>query len=514
MTLRGRTFLASCGHCPDCYARRADYYSRLCCVNSAAHKYNYFFTLTFNDQCVPRAFYHIENEHTIKFYDCTDRPLKPAKDGTLRTKCIDEYGDLVAFYSCKSLDLDNFRAFAEKSCRSYKYGLDNPFYQNNIIRYLRKKDCQNFFKRFRRHISRLYDIPIYYFAAGEYGPQSFRPHIHVFLSFDDDRLVPDLERLLHKSWKFGNIDGPEVARSINGVSSYVAGYLNSFTKLPCYLAVDGFRPFTLHSQNYGTAIDSYFRDECYSDVKKAAGQFDLPTPYGVWTYYPNSRCQGRIFPRCYNYDEQMAGGKYQLYTCYSHFRKLFPHLRTVSELTRRVLRSPECFASFLKHLDLYPLCSRDFPERSADCPSIPYRIPQGVAFKPVSEMTDHESVVYTRLYSAINMSRHFQDFCCKDRTPDEVIRIIDSYYGYYSPLVKLCQQLTAEQQWYDENFDTDYFFFYPYSEKPDDDCDLSYCSRYFRSKIMKRYNREKDLIYAGRVKHKELNDANDMFVNP
>lgn len=511
--LHGRSVLTACGHCPDCMARKASHYTRLCEIESMSHKYTYFFTLTYDDVHIPRARYHVNPDaRTITYVDYTSRPLKTKKRGKIQYKRVAEYGSVISSYCSfnKFLNLANFNKFVKKSCYSFKNGLDNPFYKNNLIRYARKRDLQNFLKRLRFHISELYNIPITFYAVSEYGPKYFRPHFHVCLYFDDLRLLQDLERLLHKSWKLGNVDHPELARSTGACANYVAKYCNSFTRLPAYLNVNGLRPFSLHSQNFGRAISSLVRDVCYQDVRAAAGEITFPTPFGVYTYYPNTYYQNILFPRCYNYDEQLPVGRYQLYTLYRHLKQLYPEFRTVSDLTRKVLTDPIPHVNFLKHLGLHPQGSK---VRSACWFERPMDILPDHYDVPVSQMEDLETLVYNRLYTAINLSRRFLEFNCDGRDPETVIRLIDDFYSY-SPLVKLCQQLDSQNEYYKETFDTDYMLFYPIVEKRDSDYYPDYRTTYDNSAYIKRINREKDKAYSDDVKHKEQNDANLMFVNP
>lgn len=60
-------------------------------------------------------------------------------------------------------------------------GYDNISGEVNKYHTLRKEDLQLFIKRLRDHISRKEDIKIRYFAAGEYGEQTCRPHYHLII---------------------------------------------------------------------------------------------------------------------------------------------------------------------------------------------------------------------------------------------------------------------------------------------------------------------------------------------
>lgn len=95
---------------------------------------------------------------------------------------------------------------------------------------LAPEDLQGFFKRLRRHYS---GRRLSYYACGEYGDQSQRPHYHAVLCgaplLDRDRL-PDRDgrpvwhsELLDAKWGLGLVD---VATVSPGACAYVAGYVN------------------------------------------------------------------------------------------------------------------------------------------------------------------------------------------------------------------------------------------------------------------------------------------------
>ena len=53
------------------------------------------------------------------------------------------------------------------------------------IPYLRKRDLQLFIKNLRSYLP---EYEIRYFASGEYGPETFRPHFHLLLYVNDSEL--------------------------------------------------------------------------------------------------------------------------------------------------------------------------------------------------------------------------------------------------------------------------------------------------------------------------------------
>lgn len=83
-----------------------------------------------------------------------------------------------------------------------------------------KRDLQLFIKRLRKKHHTLSDKKIIYYACGEYGTQTYRPHYHMIIY----NLVPQLlfDAPLSEIWKMGNIRvDPCNIQTIQYTSKYV-----------------------------------------------------------------------------------------------------------------------------------------------------------------------------------------------------------------------------------------------------------------------------------------------------
>jgi hypothetical protein len=142
------------------------------------------------------------------------------------------------------LSMDAIRSFIRKTQAvdnsvypvAEKYGVDN------LIPFLNYVDVQNYIKRLRKHLHLAlgsYET-LHFYAVGEYGPVHFRPHYHILL-FTNSKEVSEVLRQCHdKSWKLGRSDF-QIARG--GASSYVASYVNSLSAAPLlYRSCRAFRP--------------------------------------------------------------------------------------------------------------------------------------------------------------------------------------------------------------------------------------------------------------------------------
>lgn len=117
---------------------------------------------------------------------------------------------------------------------------------------LRKDDLQGFFKRLRYYFG---DQRFRYFACGEYGENTLRPHYHFILFCDrlDAVQAPDgviRSDWISSAWTFGLVD---IKKADVGCMAYVAGYVEKKQKDPHF---DEYRkkPFILMSRRPGLGL--------------------------------------------------------------------------------------------------------------------------------------------------------------------------------------------------------------------------------------------------------------------
>lgn len=545
---RGRAIFVNCGHCPDCQARRNRHYSNLCEVESLCYKFTYFFTLTYNDYNVPFALIKTNSSGTASFYDATVRcryaqkTTDNHKKGDITSKYhLPEYGNEIARLET-TVDDPIFNEFLDRShTKSRIYEI--PELQSKAIRYLRKADVQCFFKRFRNYVKQICDAQVSYFVCGEYGPKTFRPHYHVILYFDDPRLRSCLVKLLRKSWQLGRVYGVSSAKSTTAAAKYVSEYCNSLSYLPRYLSSPNLAPFSLHSRYFGSILDPYVRDYLYEDTDRAMGDSIIPNPFiSVFHYWPTSRNQSLLFPRCYNYDNQTRTGRNQLYTCYSEFskRRCFAN---ISELAYCILASPDADSytrNFLRRLDIFTVSDPPVPYCSdTDLIYTPSTFDRDSLFDlrvSLSDMDEFSRCLFTRVTTALYLSYNFLTFNCQGRNVSDVLTIIETYYKR-SKLFKLSQFYEAQQEFEATVFDSDFSLFYPLSSSTLVSChsdivnvrtDFGFSVPYMittsstglsepyfqyrnSSQWLKMVNSKKDEQYRKCWKHKAQNEKNIKF---
>lgn len=87
--------------------------------------------------------------------------------------------------------------------------------ETNVPRELRKADLSAFLKRLRERLRVKHAPPLRFFASGEYGEETQRPHYHAILFGTDD------EREIEASWPHGHIRVDPIS---DAAINYVAGY--------------------------------------------------------------------------------------------------------------------------------------------------------------------------------------------------------------------------------------------------------------------------------------------------
>lgn len=106
---------------------------------------------------------------------------------------------------------------------------------------LSKRDLQLFFKRLRKaHGVPVPENPIRYYAVGEYGGRTFRPHYHVIL------FNAQLEHI-QTAWNIGQVH----YGSVSGASvGYTLKYMSKPKRIPIHQNDDRQREFSLMSKGW------------------------------------------------------------------------------------------------------------------------------------------------------------------------------------------------------------------------------------------------------------------------
>lgn len=113
---------------------------------------------------------------------------------------------------------------------------------------IRKRDLQLFFKRLRKAQWESGNVDkIKYYAVGEYGGKTMRPHYHIIFFNVDIKFIQD-------AWQLGNVHYGSISEASVG---YTLKYITKPGKVPLHRNDDRIREFSLMSKGLGK---SYLTD--------------------------------------------------------------------------------------------------------------------------------------------------------------------------------------------------------------------------------------------------------------
>lgn len=287
-------YLENCGHCFPCQLRKRNHYlHQLFSELTKCYKHAYFVTLTFDDAhiiYVDSILHKNVSSHSypysysLYFSQKDIEKLYYNFDMEFVNNLIRDYQDEYNFkYHLSENDFNHL--FGESS---HSLHIDTLYNNSNIqfdecnnyhfrTAYYPFKAGQLFIKRLRKSFNNfckgqnLLDTKkIVYFMVQEYGPTTLRPHFHLLIISNSDYLPNYFNKTCkkygsrtniytHPCWKYGFVDFQRVL-SEQKVSTYIAGYINSFQLLPStHVQQNLFK--TKHSHSVGLGFDSNFYDE-------------------------------------------------------------------------------------------------------------------------------------------------------------------------------------------------------------------------------------------------------------
>ena len=283
----GARIAVDCGQCDYCIHKKAKKASMRVKTAGSAFKYSYFVTLTYDNEHIPlmncsvlhseyedvvgiSGDIHFGNEHhqyiPVSEYQCDDDSMLrhiffEQVQGTVPyDREIKEYAPVKDNWF---LSMDAIRSFIFKTQAINKtdYPASAQYGRDNLIPFLNYVDVQNYIKRLRKHLFQKlgsYET-LHFYAVGEYAPVHFRPHYHLLL-FTNSEKVSEVLRYCHdKSWKLGRTD---FQRAAGGACSYVASYVNSLCSSPLlYRSCRAFRPKSRASVGFFEKGCNFVEDE-------------------------------------------------------------------------------------------------------------------------------------------------------------------------------------------------------------------------------------------------------------
>lgn len=497
---KGDSISVPCGCCPECSNKKSIHYTSMCNNACQEHKYTLFLTLKFDEVNVPRMRLYKKGD-MVYCVDVTKRLLKNGK-----YKVFPSYGKIINSFPYD----DDFEEFYKKIDITSKLVKKLPF---KNIRWANIRDLQNFLKRLRFQVSLNHCSEISFFGVSEYGPRTFRPHFHVLLYFDDAELLGVLEKYIAKCWKYGSFS-LEVPRVNEGVANYVTSYINSYVSMPRYFVSKQVLPRATHSLHLGKSANKAIRDYVYQNDYYTFERVQLDTSFGTRDYLPTSYFTNLLFPKCYNFSSQTFENNVYLFKFYQEIINKHTNLNC-AELTQVVLLNPCNYIRFLTLLDLdkLPLYNNSYVVDGKF----------GLELCPKEELCELFHTWYNRIYTAIRVSKHVMTWCLENALScfhfvfdkfsyDEFVNVcVSNFVGYVREFYKkrdlhlLSLQYQYQDQFIKEHPDVGLDVFFPLST-------LDYNTYFSNSSIIKSMVKTHDDLFSNKIKHKELNDLNNIFL--
>lgn len=376
----GREQIVGCGSCPACQELKRNSLSNRLALEEHRAKYCSFVTLTYDEEHLPivdvsRLFSASEREvvDLQQNYDFNDDFSTPTVINT------EELRNSIILYN-------KHRAFYKANFSVNR----NVTYENNQVAVLVNRHLQLFIKRFRKYVSQYYNEKIRYYAVGEYGVQSLRPHWHILFFYSSSQLARDFENVLHLGtqkrpiqtpiflrslWKFGHIDSHQTDGK---AYFYVSSYVNKPANFPFVLELlapqRAFHSNFLGEISQKEDIQKSFQNRDFSHL----GQINLISWSGdQYTYSVRRSIVGRLLPK-YSFsaceDDRVVFRKLALFAdtfVTSRYKQLGSVLNLASHIfnawffkkdnefaSLASLCAPQCVACLHSDLNLLsPLCS-------------------------------------------------------------------------------------------------------------------------------------------------------------
>lgn len=549
----GEPVYVECGVCPHCLILRSDAKRNLCDYEKWNRKYCYFVTLTYNSQYVPKMAlepitdYEFDypigknwpavrsqlltrmlldprvkkedsglpiNMFTCKVnYPYIDEHLRDiyascAAATEFRNNYKPVYQSLARPYILRTIPrmskLQNFKDVQREELvwispeqaemlkkKSKCEGNDNAFPQfKGLLKYVNYRDYQLFAKRFRKYLFTKIGSyeKISSYVVSEYSPKTFRPHFHILFFFDSDEVAKNIRQAVFQSWKLGRVD-TQLARDSAG--SYVSGYLNSVVSLPgIFTDVSFTKNKSRFSKLFGYESFRKTVEVPEQAVERLSERIRFVRNGKPCEFTPPLSYISRLLPRFVPYSSNFA----------VETRTVLRSIRGVLQLFRRnepfKEETPTNLSEFI-HCYIVTLY-----EKHSYCYAT---LPECLRIFLAYTRTEKEIHYFTDSLKN-KLSRPFyiyKRFLSCGLSDDYLISLCDEYMSRQRSL-SLSKQLSIQQEMFEcEGYSDDLLSLF-YINKPQKKVN----NRYFQEWKDKNYYE----VHYIRVKHKKLNDENNVFL--
>lgn len=466
-----------CGKCNKCLLNKCNSGMMLCSIEESYHRYCFFVTLTYADDYLPVVYPEIFDLSTnlhgdpaetqnFSFYTTTPRVIK-------------EYGTEVLHHGI--YDVNYLQKFRERLK-----------VRNGGIPFLFYKDLQLYVKRVRKQLSKISSSSIRYYAVGEYGPKTFRPHWHILFYFNDWQQAENFSQVAVQCWKYGIVD---FSVSRHSTASYLAGYVNNYSCVPSILQARAFRPKCFHSTHFGFAPFEEDKEKVYEDPFTYIDNKSIKLFNGVVSAQFFNRLRCFLFPRCPRFSDTTVVARFDYYAFTKRLACYLPDLKSRE------------YYSFIRDAFFNPDYKNFNHKRINDVRYLVRSLFIDFSYTP--DLIDDEEYFEQFVKRAIYMSNHFLNVICDGKNELINTRLvqIDNFYNQLAQR-SLSNWYSAMQEYvehYGDDADLSPFYYDGMLGVSDDEkCNTV--------PLVEQLKFEYATKIHNRQKHRILNDANKIFI--
>lgn len=289
----GKKYLVPCGKCSACLVNRSNDWNWRLSDEIDAFRYPIFFTLTYNNYYVPKV--HLVHSNGLYFLESDEKNVR--FDGVKDVPRDDDFSDLP---------------YVSSRC----WPLIQNYHSDDYFCYSSKRDFQLYLKLLRKSIDDNLvsnciiskdDSKIRYYAISEYGPSTYRCHIHgIFFTNNQTCAEYLVNHALYSCWQMCDkaLFDEYTHYADSGAAGYLSSYLTCFTSLPQILrASKCFKPFRLSSKSPAVGFSAFNKTEVFENVSIGVIEYSkrisrIDASY-VFRYSP--KYLATLFPKCYEY---------------------------------------------------------------------------------------------------------------------------------------------------------------------------------------------------------------------
>ena len=281
-----------CGRCPACRLDKANDLSLRLANDLETFPFNIFFTLTYSNEYIPKCYL---GNVDVDFFFYSNHFCNYRFNGVRNVRRQDN----IFFYFNEDMQIPKIKNFPRSDVFAYSS-------KNDVILWLKllKQSIYNEFKERKDFTRKSYGFR--HFIISEYGPTTFRPHLHGIISTWNKEVAEYLLRFaMYQNWQMCDkaLFDEYTHLCDSGAASYVTQYLNCFADIPKAIKFAGAFPFRLSSKSPSVGFSSFDPKEIFENIFAGVNEYSKTVSRCETKYvfpYP-SEYMHRLFPKCREY---------------------------------------------------------------------------------------------------------------------------------------------------------------------------------------------------------------------